>query len=90
MHLPKLGGGQGQHSSLGDDIYFSMYCRSKTKIISYVLLCAVTFIFWCYGIRKFGDSWTLTLLVFQMIRYRCLTSVLGYMMQIAFPKSCFH
>ena len=65
---------------LGDDIYVSMCYRSKTKMISNVLLRAVTFIFRCYGIRKFDDQEALTLLVFQMLRYRCLASVLGYMM----------
>jgi len=65
---------------LGDDIYVSMCYRSKTKMISNVLLRAVTFIFRCYGIRKFNDQEALTLLVFQMLRYLCLASVLGYMM----------
>ena len=52
-------------------------------MISSVLLHAFTYIFRCYGIRKFDDPRVLTLLVFQMIRYRCLASVLSYMMMFA-------
>ena len=42
--------------------------------------CVRSHIFMCYGIHKFDDQHGLTLLVFQMLRYLCLASVLGYVM----------